>query len=113
MCRRGTAAYDLGMSPMRPAVTARVPGLALTVGAVVALVMPWLVATATDGPSLVVLTAVALAALTGLAGSAATRAVLSHAPTRTPAEAEGGVLVAGRVTDTPHHPLRPRAPGVV
>ena len=102
------------MSPMRPAATARARlGLALMVGAVVALFMPWLMATTTDAPSLVVLTAMAVAALAGLAGPAAMRTVAAHAPPRTPAEAQGGVLLPGRVTDTPHHPLRPRAPGVV
>ena len=102
------------MSPMRSAATARARlGLAMLVGAVVALLMPWLMAPTTDGTSLVLLTAIAVAALTGLAGPGAMRAVGACAPPRASAGTEGGVLLAGRVTDTPHHPLRPRAPGVV
>ncbi len=85
-------------------------GLVLMVGALLA---PWLMAATADAPSLAVLTAIAAAALIGLVSTAAMGAVRAHTPLGTPTEAKGGVVVAGRSTDAPHHPLRPRAPGLV
>jgi hypothetical protein len=95
-------------------VTARVRlVLAVVVGAAVALLMPWLTATATDAPMLAILTSLTLAVVTGLIARAALQALSAHAPARPPGRADGAVLLAGRVTDSPHHPLRPRAPGLV
>jgi hypothetical protein len=99
----------------KPGAEAARPRLALAaiVGGVVTLLLPWLVATTMDAPSLVLLTALAAAAVTALHGHAATSAAHAQAPPRSPADGDNALLLAGRVTDTMHHPLRPRAPGLV
>jgi hypothetical protein len=87
--------------------------LAVAVGAALAVLMPWLAAPAADTASLLLVTSLALTALVGLHGRAAVRAAAVHTAPRPPTEAHSRVSLAGRVTDAPHHPLRPRAPGLV
>ena len=87
--------------------------LAVTVGGAVALLMPSVLATTVDAPAAVVLTALAVAV-------AAVVALSSHCATSVPRvlALQGGPVyevpsvLAGRVTDPLHHPLRPRAPGL-
>jgi hypothetical protein len=87
--------------------------LAVVVGAAVALLVPWLAVPAADAPTLLVVTSLALAAVAWLHGRTAVLGLLAQALPRPPGEARADVLLAGRVTDAPHHPLRPRAPGLV
>jgi hypothetical protein len=95
-------------------VTARLRlALAVAVGAAVAWLLPWLTATSADAASLLLVTSIALTALAGLNARVAVRAAAAPASPRPPTEGGGVVLLAGRVTDAPHHPLRPRAPGLV
>jgi hypothetical protein len=88
--------------------------LALTLGGAIALLMPSLLATTGDAPSAVVLVAVvaAVAAVVGLTGQAAILVAGAPAPQPRTANVAPGCL-AGRATDPAHHPLRPRAPGLV
>ena len=84
------------------------------VGGAISLLTPSLLATTVDGPSAVVLVALALTA-------AAVAVLLSHVATPAPgtlapharAADEVAPVLTGRVTDPLHHPLRPRAPGLV
>jgi hypothetical protein len=104
------------MSRMPRAVTAR-PRLALSilVGGAVALLMASLFAATLDAPSAVVLTAVTLAvgAVLGInSRQVAALAAGALAPHRRPAD-EAPSFLPGRATDPAHHPLRPRAPGLV
>lgn len=95
-------------------MTARVRlALAVVVSAAIAWLLPWLTATSVDAPSLLLMTSIALAALAGLHAGVAVRAAAVPGSPRPPTEADGDVLIAGQVTDAPHHPLRPRAPGLV
>ena len=87
--------------------------LAVMVGAGLALLLPWLAAPATDAASLLLVTSLALTALVGVHARAAVRAAAVQAPPPPPTSACGDVVLTGRVTDAPHHPLRPRAPGLV
>ena len=87
--------------------------LASPVGAVLACLLPSLLANAVDAPAAVTLAVVllALTAITQLGnrfGVGATRVVAAtHSTGR-----EATLVLAGRVTDPVHHPLRPRAPGM-
>jgi hypothetical protein len=87
--------------------------LASVVGAVLASLLPSLLATSVNAPAAVTLAVVllALTAITQLGnrfGVVATRVgAATHAAGR-----EKTLLLAGRVTDPVHHPLRPRAPGM-
>jgi hypothetical protein len=102
------------MGPIGGAVTARARlVLAVLVSAAVAWLLPWLTATSADGASLLLTTSIALVALAGLHARGTVRAAAAPASPRPPTEAGGDVFLAGRVTDAPHHPLRPRAPGLV
>jgi hypothetical protein len=83
------------------------------IGGAVALLTPALFATTLDAPSAAVLVAVAvaLAAVVALSNHVMTSVIGALAPPpRTPDQAPK--LLAGRVTDPLHHPLRPRAPGL-
>ncbi len=103
------------MSRMVGAATARVRlALALVVGGAVALLIPALLATTMDTPSAAVLVAVALAvaAVVALNSQVATSVPGALAPQSRAAD-EAPPVLAGRVTDPSHHPLRPRAPGLV
>jgi len=88
--------------------------LALVAGGALTLLMPSLLASTVDGPSAAVRVAVALAV-------AAVAVLLSHVATPVPATLaprshaadEVAAMLTGRVTDPLHHPLRPRAPGLV
>src|SRR5215213_863828 len=82
------------------------------VGGAVALLLPSLLAATVDGPSAVVLAAVAMAVVAVIRLNSYATTVLARASTpRPPTRDEALVLLAGRVTDPLHHPLRPRAPG--
>ena len=103
------------MSRMVGAATARVRlALALVVGGVIALLMPSLLATTMETPSVVLMVAVtiALAAAAGLNSLIATSMPIALAPQPRTAD-EAPSFLAARVTDPLHHPLRPRAPGLV
>ena len=85
---------------------------AVVVGAVLAGLMPSMLAT--DAPSAALLAALtlAVAAVVLVSGHAAgDTLILCPVPAR--ARADVPSFVAGRVTDPLHHPLRPRAPGQV
>jgi hypothetical protein len=100
------------MSQARADATVRARAmLALLVGAALAVLLPTMVAGpgTTSGTAAAVLT-LALAALVGLAMLGTALAVQSGATSLPAARAPLPVL-AGRVTDPTHHPLRPRAPG--
>jgi hypothetical protein len=86
--------------------------LAITVGGMVAVLTPSLLATTVDAPAVVLAALmVALAAAAGLNHHVATFATLAMAsPPR--ASNDVPVYLAGRVTDPVHHPIRPRAPGM-
>lgn len=88
--------------------------LAIKVGGAVALLVPSLFATTLDAPSAVVLAAVAaaVAAVVGLNSHVATPVASALAPQPRTAD-EAPAFLPGRVTDPLHHPLRPRAPGLV
>lgn len=97
------------------AATARLRlSLAIVVGGFVALLMPSLLTALATSPSVVVLAAVAVAVagvvvLGGHVARFVPRAVTSRSGTT------DGVpsCLAGALTDPRHHPLRPRAPGLV
>ncbi len=102
------------MSRMVGAATARLRlAIALVVGGAFALLMPSLLATTMDAPAVVLAAlALALAAVVGLSSHIATPVPRSTAPPPHAAD-EVTPFLAGRVTDPLHHPLRPRAPGLV
>ncbi len=84
------------------------------VGGALTLLTPSLLASTVDGPSAALLVALALAV-------AAVAVPLSHVATPAPgtlappsrAAEDAAAVLTGRVTDPLHHPLRPRAPGLV
>lgn len=79
-----------------------------------ALVLPSLVTTVTDTPSSVVLVAVAVAVATVLAAPSGLGFFAPVLPMPRPQDsAHHTVLAGGPATDPVHHPLRPRAPGLV
>ena len=103
------------MSRMVGAATARLRlAVALVVGGAFALLMPALLATTMDAPSVALMAAVAvaLAAVVGLSSLIATSVPRAMAPPPHAAD-EAPSFLAARVTDPLHHPLRPRAPGLV
>lgn len=84
----------------------------IVVGAL-ALVMPELLM-ALDAPSAVVLAAVVIAAAAAVTLCRLVATLATGAPRPpSPAVAAATSYLAGRVTDPVHHPLRPRAPGLV
>jgi hypothetical protein len=102
------------MSRMLGAVTPRLRfALAIMVGSAVALLMPSLLATTVDTSSAVVLAALLMAVATavGLNNRVATLLARALAPPPRTAD-QVPALLAGRVADPVHHPLRPRAPGL-
>jgi uncharacterized membrane protein len=89
--------------------------LAFVLGGPVAVLMPSLFATTVDASSASVLAAVAVAAVASVLGHnilAATR-VPSRLASHTRATDEAPAFRISLVTDPTHHPLRPRAPGLV
>jgi hypothetical protein len=88
--------------------------LAVAIGGVVALLLPSMTATTVDASSAVVVAALALAVAAVVLLSAHGTASLPRAVALQPGTAdELPSFLAGRVTDPLHHPLRPRAPGLV
>jgi hypothetical protein len=78
------------------------------IGSLLALVLP-----PVDGPAAVTL-ALLLVALAVIAWHARVGAVAAGTPATTyPPGRRTPPVLTGRVTDTVHHPLRPRAPGSV
>ena len=111
--RHGTSSYDLGMSRMGSEST-RSLALGAVIGSLVTLLLPWLTGTTGDAPLVMVLTALALMTLSALRSHTASGGAAARAAARIPTDAAGaGDVLAGRPTDAPHHPLRPRAPGLV
>jgi hypothetical protein len=104
------------MSRMVGTTTARVRFvLAFVLGGPVAVLMPSLFATTVDASSAGVLAAIAVAAVAAVAGR---HSLVATSPSRalapqSRATDEAPSFLAARVTDPLHHPLRPRAPGLV
>ena len=89
--------------------------LIVMVSGAIALLMPTLAATNAEATSAVMLTAVAALVAT-LVGRDHQLITLASSPLAEPVRGgtdAGPPFLAGRVTDTAHHPVRPRAPGVV
>lgn len=88
--------------------------LVILVSGALALLMPSLSTATVESPSAVMLTAVAalVAAAVGL-GRRLTSVVSRPLAGQVRGAAETAPFLASRVTDTAHHPVRPRAPGVV
>lgn len=88
--------------------------IALVVGGAITLLTPSLLATTVDGPSAAVLVAVALAvaAMAVLLSNVATLVPGTLAPLARAVD-EAAPILKARATDPQHHPLRPRAPGLV
>lgn len=86
----------------------------IIVGSAVALLLPAFSAASVDASSVVMLTAVA-ALVAALVGSGRHALSLEETPPAGPLDraARAPSFLAARVTDTAHHPQRPRAPGVV
>jgi cyanate permease len=101
------------MSGMLGAVTPRLRlSLAVMVGAVAALLMPLLLTTSVDAPTVVLAAlVVALAATGGFNSQVGTLVARALAPLPHTAD-DAPMFLAGRVTDPVHHPIRPRAPGM-
>jgi hypothetical protein len=100
------------MSRMVAAATARLRlALTLVTGAAVAVLVPSL--SAAESPSAVVLVAVAAAVAAVVVPGRHVAASAPVAARQLSAADEARPFLAGRVTDPLHHPLRPRAPGVV
>lgn len=90
------------------------PLLMLVLGGAVALVVPSLAATATDPPSTVVLAVVATAlAAVMISRCGLVTFVIPLQVTRSRDADRMTWILGGQATDPVHHPLRPRAPGVV
>ncbi len=88
--------------------------LAAVISSIVTLLLPWLTGTTGEAPLVVVLTALALVTLSALRSQAGSGGAATQAAARIPTDAAGpGDVLDGRPTDAPHHPLRPRAPGLV
>jgi CBS domain containing-hemolysin-like protein len=104
------------MSRMVGTTTARVRlVLAFVLGGPVAVLMPSLFTTMLDASSAGVLASVAVAAVASVLGHhvlVATGVPRALAP-QSRATQEAPSFLAARVTDPLHHPLRPRAPGLV
>lgn len=84
------------------------------IGSAVALLVPALFAMTLDAPSAAVLVAVAVAvAMVAVLSSHVVTSVTGVLAPLPRSSAEGPSYLAGRVTDPLHHPLRPRAPGLV
>jgi hypothetical protein len=103
------------MSRTVGAVTARLRfALAVLLGGAVALLMPSLFATTVDSPSAVVLAAVAAAVAAMFGPHSRVAASVARVLVPQPRAAEDTpAFLARRVADPVHHPLRPRAPGLV
>lgn len=88
--------------------------LIVMVSGAIALLMPTLVAANAEATSAVMLTAVAALVAT-LVGRDRQPITLASSPLAGPVGGTdaGPPFLAARVTDTAHHPVRPRAPGVV
>jgi hypothetical protein len=102
------------MSRMLGAVTPRLRfALATLVGSAVAVLLPVLVTPTVDASPSMVLAAlvIACAAAATLNSHVATSVARVAAPSLRSAYG-APVLLAGRVTDPVHHPIRPRAPGM-
>lgn len=104
------------MSRMVGTATARLRlPLDVVLGGLVALLLPSMFAMTVDASSAGVLAAVAMAAVAVLVGRIS---LVATSPSRAPAPQcrateEASSFLAARVTDPLHHPLRPRAPGLV
>lgn len=100
------------MSRLRERANAYAWGLvASTVGATLVLLLPSLLITAPDAAGPVALAVLALAFATLVQFEL--RCVARASPVALPSvRGEPAPVLAGRVTDPVHHPLRPRAPGL-
>ena len=84
------------------------------VGGAVALLMPSVLAPAADARSAVVIAAVVIALAAALGVNSRVTISLANAAGATPRTTEETpAFLAERVADPVHHPLRPRAPGLV
>jgi len=102
------------MSRMLGAVTPRLRvALVIMAGAAVSLMLPVLVAPTVDSSTSMVLAALVMACVAAarLNSHVATSVARVSAPSSRSADG-APMLLAGRVTDPIHHPIRPRAPGM-
>ena len=101
----------MSKAPVEATERARVL-LAGVVGAALVCLLPTLLATAVDMPAAVTLAVVVLV-LAGIAQLGNRVGVLAARimPATQLTGREAPLVLAGRVTDPVHHPLRPRAPG--
>ena len=87
--------------------------LALAVAGALGLVLPSIV-TAVEGPSALVVASLAMAMVAMVHVASRRELALALVPFRADLSSdEAHVLLPGRVTDSVHHPIRPRAPGQV
>lgn len=87
---------------------------AIVVTSVTGLLLPLVLATQANAPSAAVLAALAVALAAVLLLVSHVAGLVPNALASVPhASADVLSLLAGRVTDPQHHPLRPRAPGLV
>ncbi len=102
------------MSRMGNETTRASLGLAAVLGSIVTLLLPLMSGTTGDAPLVLVLTGLAVVTLSALRSQARSGGAATQAAARIPTDAAGaGDVLDGRPTDAPHHPLRPRAPGLV
>jgi hypothetical protein len=88
--------------------------LAVALGGVVALLMPSVSATTLDAPSAMVAAALAAVVAAVVVLSSGCTTSTPRALALQPCMADDvPSLIGGRVTDPLHHPLQPRAPGLV
>lgn len=108
------AAYDPGMARMVDGAARIRLALVITLSGTLALLVASMSAISVDSSSLVMLTAVA-ALVAAVVGSDRRVAILVVSQLAEPVLGTEKVpsFLAARVTDTAHHPVRPRAPGVV
>jgi hypothetical protein len=109
------AAYDPDMGRVVDGAARARLALVITIGGALSLLMPSLMATSVDASSAALLTAVAALVATAVVGPACHLAAVVVSPLAGSFRGTDDVLsfLAARVTDTAHHPVRPRAPGVV
>lgn len=87
-------------------------GLVALLGAVLAILLPSLIATGSDAAGAATLAVLVLASAALVRFGSRCLALTGRGRTApVPTGHEAPAVLAGRVTDPVHHPLRPRAPG--
>lgn len=109
------AAYDPDMGRIVDGAARARLALVITFSGALALLMPSMSTTSVDASSAVMLTAVAALIAAAVVGPGRQLATVVVSPLAASFRGTDEVpsFLAARVTDTAHHPVRPRAPGVV